>query len=73
MKISVTVKAGAKKEEVMLQQDGSFRISVKAPAQEGKANDAVRELLADYLGISKSAVRMVTGFRFPKKIFEISL
>jgi len=71
MKITVKVKAGTKQAKVEKLSYGSFAIWVKEKPQEGKANQAVREALAEYMGISKSRVVLFCGERSKSKIFEI--
>jgi uncharacterized protein (TIGR00251 family) len=41
--------------------DGRLRVRVAAPAVDGEANDALLRLLADELGLPRSAVRLVAG------------
>ncbi len=54
---------------------GPFRDGVKvrltAPAVEGKANDQLVSFLAGYLGIRRSAVRIVSGERSRSKVIEV--
>jgi len=71
MRISVKVKAGAKEEKVERLSDSSYTVSVKAKPQDGKANYALRELLADYLDMPRSRVILVKGERSKNKTFEI--
>ena len=49
MRIRVRVKPGAREEKVSREPDGSLRVSVKARAQEGKANEAVVKAVARFL------------------------
>ncbi len=72
MKINVIVKPNSRKEAVEKLPDGSYRVSVKAPPQEGKANEAVVKLLADFFSVAKSKIRIVQGMSGRKKIIEIS-
>lgn len=51
--------------------DGTLRLYVRAPAVEGKANRAAVELLAEYFGVPKSAVRLVAGATSRYKRFDI--
>jgi uncharacterized protein YggU (UPF0235/DUF167 family) len=48
MKIQIKVHARSKREGVVLQPDGSYKVDVKAPPVEGKANEAVCEVIAEY-------------------------
>ncbi len=73
MKISVQVKAGAKENRVEDLGAGQYRVRVKAPPVEGKANDALVVVLAEHFHVSKSAVRLRIGQTSKKKIFEIDV
>jgi uncharacterized protein (TIGR00251 family) len=71
LKIWVTVKPQAKKEEIKKTDDGGIVASVQAPARQGKANEALIELLASYFSTSKSSVRIIRGATSRKKLIEI--
>jgi hypothetical protein len=51
--------------------DGSLKLKVSAPAEEGRANRAVVELLADTLGVRAAAVRVVRGLSTRGKTVEV--
>ena len=51
--------------------DGSLRVFVKAPPQEGRANEAVIETLAAHFRVPKSRVAIVGGYKSKTKIVEI--
>ncbi|MGH7773281.1 MAG: DUF167 domain-containing protein [Candidatus Binatia bacterium] len=70
-KISVTVKPRAKRREVRKTADGEYSASVQAPAREGKANQALIELLADYFSVPKSSVKVIRGQAGRRKLIEI--
>jgi uncharacterized protein len=71
VKIWVTVKPQAKKSELKKISDGEYAVSVTAPAREGKANEAVIGLLADYFSIPKSSIRIVRGQKGRRKLVEL--
>ncbi|MDP3730049.1 MAG: DUF167 domain-containing protein [Candidatus Omnitrophota bacterium] len=71
MKIKVSVKAGRKETRIERLSDTSFSVWVKEKPQEGKANYAVREALADHFSIPKSRVILISGEKSKSKIFEI--
>lgn len=71
MKISVKVKAGAKQEKIEKIGENSFLVCVKEKPQDGKANYAVREVLADYFNIPRSRVILAGGEKSKSKIFKI--
>ena len=72
MKIEVLVKPGAKKNEVLKSADGIYRVRVKAPALEGRANDAVIEALAGHFGVPRRSVTILHGHLGRRKIVLIS-
>ena len=71
MNIFVTAKPGARITKIVEIDSTHFRISVHAPAHEGKANTAIIDALADHLGIPKSRVRLLRGEKYKEKVFEI--
>ncbi|MDR7125682.1 DUF167 domain-containing protein [Pseudotabrizicola sp. 4114] len=50
---------------------GLFRISVTAPADEGRANAAVAEALARALGVAKTRLTLVRGATSRDKTFRL--
>ena len=71
MRITVSVKAGRKESKIEKLSDNSFSVWVKEKPQEGKANYAVREEIAEYFNISKSRITLVSGGKSKTKLFEI--
>lgn len=73
MKIFVKVKPNAKINSVEKISECDFVISTKNPSREGRANEGVIAALAKHFDISKSSVRIISGFSFRKKIVEVEL
>ena len=71
MKISVKVKPNARKNEVKQIDANNFVVSVTVPPVEGKANEKVVELLAEYFGKSKKCITILRGITGKIKIVEI--
>lgn len=71
---AITVKATprASREAVLGAEAEWLRISLKAPPVDGKANEAARRFLADALGVSKSAVTLISGQTARLKRFAVS-
>ena len=67
-RLFVTVKPNAKKVEVVPVDATHFRISVKAPAAEGKANEAVIDALRDHFKLPKSTFSILNGHKSRNKI-----
>lgn len=68
MHIKAAVIPESSKESVRFEK-GRYRIAVKAPARDGKANDAAKALLARHLGISPARLSLIRGADRPSKIF----
>lgn len=73
MKITVKAKPGAKEERLENLGDNSYGVRVKEKPAGGKANEAVRNLLAEHFGVSKSRVVLLKGASSRQKVFEILL
>lgn len=72
MKITVTVKTKSKFEAVEKQEDGSYVVRVNVPPVDGKANERVIELLAQFLDKPKSSIQLVSGMKSKNKVFLVS-
>ena len=57
----IRVQPRAKRTEVAGERGGAVLIRVSAPPVDGKANEAVRKLVAERAGVPRSAVRIVRG------------
>ena len=51
--------------------DGTLKLGVSAPAEDGRANRAVVSLLAAALGVREAAVRVVRGHGARGKVVEV--
>lgn len=71
MKLFVSVKPNAKHDTVERASETTLFVTTKAPPREGKANSAVTKLVANFLGVPRSSVRMLRGGTGRQKIFEI--
>jgi len=71
MKISVKVKPNARKNEVKQIDATNFAVSVTIPPVEGRANEKVVELLAEYFGKPKRCITILRGTTGKMKIVEI--
>ncbi|HLA50813.1 MAG TPA: DUF167 domain-containing protein [Thermodesulfobacteriota bacterium] len=72
MKISVRVKPGSKKEEVIRVDDTHFIVHVKALPVEGKANESLVRLLSNYFNVPKSHIQILKGTRGKDKLIEVT-
>lgn len=73
MRIFVKAKPGVKKDSIEKIDALHFKVSVKARAEDGKANMAIGELLAEYFGVPKSGVRIIRGHQGRQKIVEVDV
>ena len=71
MKINIKVKPNSKQEKVEKAGDSGLILWLRAPAKEGKANDAVVKLLSGYFEVAKSRIRIVHGLSNRSKVVEI--
>lgn len=71
MKIQVKVVPRAKKPGVEKLADGTWRVAVSAPAEDGKANAAVIEALAKHFDIPRGSVKILRGESSRLKLIEI--
>ena len=72
--VRVQPKASADRIEDWAEDDSGRRflkVRVRAVPEDGKANSAVQKLVAKWLGLPKSAVRVVTGGKTRLKGLEI--
>jgi uncharacterized protein len=70
--LAVRVIPNARRTEFSGRRDKEFVLRLNAPAIEGKANRAAVEFIAEYLGVSRSKVTLVSGEKSRHKVFEIA-
>lgn len=52
--------------------DGALKVKLTAPPVDGKANDALIELLSDHFAVAKNKITIVRGLTSKNKTIEIS-
>lgn len=67
--LKVKVHADEKKEKIIQKSVDTFEIWVKAPAERGQANAAVRTALAAHLSVPENKISLIKGATTPAKIF----
>jgi uncharacterized protein (TIGR00251 family) len=72
MRINVHVTPRARHASIDRTERNRFRVAVTAPPHEGRANEAVIDLLAEYFRVPRSRVRIVRGQTARHKIVEIA-
>ncbi len=70
-KLFITVKTNSHQSLVEKIDDNHYRVEVKEPPVEGRANKAVVEAVADYFALPKSAITISSGQKGKKKVLEI--
>jgi len=63
---------GASRDQISGLLGDRLKIRVSAPPEAGKANEAIRALLAKMLGIKRSAIAIHSGHTNPEKIVRIT-
>jgi uncharacterized protein (TIGR00251 family) len=70
--IAVRLQPRARRNEVVGVRDGVLVARVTAPALQGRANQALRTLIAARLGIGQRQVSIVRGMRSREKLVRIA-
>ncbi|HWP92957.1 MAG TPA: DUF167 domain-containing protein [Thermodesulfobacteriota bacterium] len=70
--IEVQVQPKSSRDEITAYQSGRIKIRVTAPPEGGKANERLKEIIAEEFGVSKSGVEIVKGQKSRLKIIKIS-
>ena len=71
MKVSIIAHPNSKKPRIEKDLFDALHVYISEPPLEGKANNAIRESLADYFDVKKSAVLIISGEKAKNKVFEI--
>jgi uncharacterized protein len=69
--LAVRAQPGARKAGVVGEQAGALKVAVTAPPEDGRANQALTELLRDWLGVKRSQVELAAGATSRNKQFLI--
>ena len=69
--IHVKVVPGSSRDRVAGRYGDGLKVRVSAPAEGGRANDAVVRVIAHALGLKAQQVRIVRGHTQPRKVVEI--
>jgi uncharacterized protein len=69
--LPVRAQPGARKNAILGEQNGALKLAVTAPADQGKANKALVELLAEILSLKRSQIELLKGEKSREKRFLI--
>ncbi|TDA65722.1 MAG: DUF167 domain-containing protein [Clostridia bacterium] len=72
VRFPVRVQPGSARNRISLGEGDLLRVNVTAPPVAGRANDTLRELLAEFFGVRPGAVRIVSGLASRRKEIEIA-
>ena len=70
-RLAVRASPGSKRDAIAAVVDGVVRVRVAAPAERGRANEALVALLAERLGVSLRAVTIVRGATSRQKAVQV--
>jgi uncharacterized protein len=71
-RVRLRVSPGSRKTEPAGRHGQGWKVRVSAPPEDGRANDAVLELLAERVGLPRGALSIVSGHRARDKVVEMS-
>jgi uncharacterized protein (TIGR00251 family) len=69
--LAVRAQPGARKNAVLGEQAGALKVAVTAPPEDGRANEALVEVLKDWLGVKRSQVELLSGQTNRNKVFLV--
>ncbi len=69
---AVRVTPRARQNKVQPQADGSLKVYVTAPPEDGRANEAVVEVIAQWLGVKRRQVEIVRGATSRNKVVRVT-
>lgn len=68
---SVKARPGGKRDAVVGEHGGALKVTVTAPPENGKANQAIVRLLAEQLGVAAGRVAIVRGVTNSAKVVRV--
>jgi uncharacterized protein len=71
-RLRLRVSPGARRTEISGRHGDGWKVRVAAPPENGRANEAVRALLAERLGLPRRAVTIVSGHTGREKVVELA-
>jgi hypothetical protein len=69
---AVRVAPRASRNQIVGVESGALKIKLTAPPVEGAANAALIEILAEWLGVRRSAVSIVSGDKARNKLVRVN-
>jgi uncharacterized protein (TIGR00251 family) len=72
MRIYVKIHPKSSQSKILKTAENEYEVWVTAPPIQGKANEMLQRLLADYFNVSKSCVNIIGGKTAKTKIIDIT-
>lgn len=73
MIIHLTVKPGSRKDEFIVETDGSIKVKIREQPIEGKANKYLVKYLSEVFDVPKSRIEILKGENNPHKKLSIAI
>ena len=70
-RLKLRVQPGAKRNAIIGPHGDALKVSVQAPPDGGRANEAVVELLAGHFGLKRNQVEILTGHASRDKVVAL--
>jgi uncharacterized protein (TIGR00251 family) len=70
--LAVRVTPRARRNAVVKTDDKSLKVYVTAPPEDGRANEAVVEVIAKWLGVKRRQVEIISGATSRQKLVRIT-
>ena len=70
--LTVRVVPRSSRNQIVGMENGALKIKLTAPPVEGAANAALIEFVAEWLGVRKSAVTIMSGDKARRKVVRVS-
>lgn len=70
VQITIRVIPRARRNAVEIQPDGTYRVYTTAAPADGDANAAVIKMLAKYLDVPKTSIKIIRGMTSRDKVIE---
>ena len=67
--LPVRAQPGARRAGIQGEQNGALKVAVTAPPEDGRANQALAEVLREALGLRRSQVELIAGHTSRDKRF----
>ena len=70
--LPIRAQPGARRNAIVGEHGGALKVAVQAPPEDGKANEAITDLLRKSFGISKQQIELLSGHTSRDKKFLLT-